>query len=144
MLSSGPGPASPPLPAADPQPPALRLDLLDAEGAPRSAIFDRRPLGICFSRTTPAVITEVNPGGQAESLRVQAGWSIKSVDGQDVARLQPALLVRLLASAAVGLPDAPAGPSAAAPCDVVGTPEMHERDAPGEAADASPNMTRLR
>eukprot|EP00429_Kryptoperidinium_foliaceum_P016164 CAMPEP_0176032990 /NCGR_PEP_ID=MMETSP0120_2-20121206/16290_1 /TAXON_ID=160619 /ORGANISM="Kryptoperidinium foliaceum, Strain CCMP 1326" /LENGTH=340 /DNA_ID=CAMNT_0017366313 /DNA_START=47 /DNA_END=1069 /DNA_ORIENTATION=- len=83
----------------------LYRDLLSEELPEEVTVeFCRTPLGIAFSGSTPSVVTSVDPGGLADRLGVQVGWSFKAVDDVTVDTLAFPKLSRILEDSVARLP----------------------------------------
>jgi len=54
------------------------------DGGTKEVTFERRPLGLDFNKTAPVVINRSRPDSIAEKLGVQAGWTVKFVNGEDM------------------------------------------------------------
>mmetsp|Transcript_161286 Transcript_161286/g.512546 ORF Transcript_161286/g.512546 Transcript_161286/m.512546 type:complete len:195 (-) Transcript_161286:77-661(-) len=74
------------------------------ENANRILTITHRPLGLDFQRSSPISMKKVRPGSVGESLGVQVGWEIHTVNGEDVRNKSFEYTYRLLKEASAVLP----------------------------------------
>jgi len=78
----------------------------EGRGGVRTVVFRRRPLGLSFGGGTVLCVAFVEPGGQAEALGVEEGWTLHTVAGEGVADKDPAEAAALLSRLSRELPRA--------------------------------------
>mmetsp|Transcript_115303 Transcript_115303/g.182104 ORF Transcript_115303/g.182104 Transcript_115303/m.182104 type:complete len:263 (+) Transcript_115303:65-853(+) len=68
----------------------IRIEFLIQGNERKEVCFPKGPLGLSFSRTVPAKITAVQPGGIGEKMEVKVDWDIMAIDGEDVSKMDAA------------------------------------------------------
>lgn len=63
-----------------------------ADGSNRHVVITQKPLGMMFSSTVPFTVTQVKPGGHAEHLGIEVGWTILVAGGENVSHTDAASL----------------------------------------------------
>lgn len=61
--------------------------VFDANGAERTVVASRKPFGATLLKQAPLTISKVAPDGHADKLRVKPGWTLKSVAGEDLTKM---------------------------------------------------------
>eukprot|EP00747_Dinoflagellata_sp_TGD_P118709 gnl/TRDRNA2_/TRDRNA2_172870_c1_seq2.p1 gnl/TRDRNA2_/TRDRNA2_172870_c1~~gnl/TRDRNA2_/TRDRNA2_172870_c1_seq2.p1 ORF type:complete len:131 (+),score=20.80 gnl/TRDRNA2_/TRDRNA2_172870_c1_seq2:45-395(+) len=61
------------------------LGFLTEDGEFKEICFTQRPLGLDFPLKAPIIIHTVTSGSNAEELGAKSGWTLKSINGENVA-----------------------------------------------------------
>lgn len=77
--------------------------VFDAQGSDKTVIVSRRPFGATVQQG-PLKVLKVTENGHADKLRVQVGWTIKSIAGEDVSKLDDAAATAAFQKAISALP----------------------------------------
>jgi len=76
--------------------PLLELRFIKDDKTQDSYIFKRRPVGLDFYKSHPITVKKVVPGGTADKLGVQTGWTICAVNSIDVTNFAPLETIALV------------------------------------------------
>lgn len=62
--------------------------VFDENGTEQTVIASRTPFGATLMKQAPLTISRVTAGSHADKLRVKPGWTVKSIRGQDVSKME--------------------------------------------------------
>mmetsp|Transcript_37967 Transcript_37967/g.80729 ORF Transcript_37967/g.80729 Transcript_37967/m.80729 type:complete len:119 (+) Transcript_37967:107-463(+) len=67
-----------------PQISALHLQFQATDFSKHDITIASKPVGLTYVNEVPIVISKVAPGGRAEQAGVQVGWTLLSVNGEEI------------------------------------------------------------
>mmetsp|Transcript_19501 Transcript_19501/g.44978 ORF Transcript_19501/g.44978 Transcript_19501/m.44978 type:complete len:82 (+) Transcript_19501:3-248(+) len=73
-------------------------------GAQKSVVLERKPLGFAFMSRVPIVVTRVNAGGVAEAAGLKVGMELVSIGGEAVGARTYTDLYRQIIDSSAALP----------------------------------------
>eukprot|EP00747_Dinoflagellata_sp_TGD_P165023 gnl/TRDRNA2_/TRDRNA2_185781_c0_seq1.p1 gnl/TRDRNA2_/TRDRNA2_185781_c0~~gnl/TRDRNA2_/TRDRNA2_185781_c0_seq1.p1 ORF type:complete len:126 (-),score=31.18 gnl/TRDRNA2_/TRDRNA2_185781_c0_seq1:123-500(-) len=83
---------------------ALMLGLQKDDGSVVELSFRRRPLGLDFEKKAPIMIKKVQAKSHAEDVGLKVGWTVVSINGEDVTKKDFAYQYDCIRKASKALP----------------------------------------